>query len=288
MYRRQPQGRQWPCVLHEFQRDRWLDMTTASERSTAMQKRTLEVRELFEVLSHPDITKERHAQVRESLVHLNIGLVEHLARRFRGRGEPFEDLVQVGTIGLLKAIDRFDPARGVDFSSFAAPTVLGEIKRYFRDKGWAIRVPRHLQELRLSLATATQDLTHELHRSPKVSELAERLGITEDDVIQGLESTQAYSTQTLDPLIDPESEAPSLVHVLGTEDPEIEGVENRESLKPLVQALPEREKRLLEMRFYQGMTQSQIATELGISQMHVSRLLSRTLGQLRESLIEPQ
>lgn len=228
---------------------------------------------------------ESRQHAREQLVMLHTGLVEHLARRFGGRGEPIEDLVQVGMVGLLKAVDRFDPTREVSLAGFATPTVLGEIKRHFRDKGWSIRVPRHLQELRLRLVSATETLTHELHRSPTVADLARYLEVSEDDVIQGLECSYAYNTQPLEVTTDDDAEPnPSLF--LGAADAGFDLVVDRESLRPLLQALPEREQRLLQLRFFDGLTQTGIAAELGISQMHVSRLLARTLASLREALLD--
>ncbi|WP_190154853.1 RNA polymerase sigma factor SigF [Streptomyces litmocidini] len=223
-------------------------------------------------------------ELRNRLVRMHLPLVEHLARRFRNRGEPLDDLTQVATIGLIKSVDRFDPERGVEFSTYATPTVVGEIKRHFRDKGWAVRVPRRLQELRLSLTTATAELSQQHGRSPTVHELAERLGISEEEVLEGLESANAYSTLSLD-VPDTDDESPAVADTLGAEDEALEGVEYRESLKPLLEDLPPREKRILLLRFFGNMTQSQIAQEVGISQMHVSRLLARTLAQLREKLL---
>ncbi|WP_229869077.1 RNA polymerase sigma factor SigF [Streptomyces inusitatus] len=237
----------------------------------------IELREL------PDGSVER-AELRNRLVRMHLPLVEHLARRFRNRGEPLDDLTQVATIGLIKSVDRFDPERGVEFSTYATPTVVGEIKRHFRDKGWAVRVPRRLQELRLSLTTATAELSQQHGRSPTVHELAERLGISEEEVLEGLESANAYSTLSLD-VPDTDDESPAVADTLGSEDEALEGVEYRESLKPLLEDLPPREKRILLLRFFGNMTQSQIAQEVGISQMHVSRLLARTLAQLREKLL---
>ncbi|MDN3296987.1 RNA polymerase sigma factor SigF [Streptomyces ficellus] len=237
----------------------------------------IELREL------PDGSAER-AELRNQLVRMHLPLVEHLARRFRNRGEPLDDLTQVATIGLIKSVDRFDPERGVEFSTYATPTVVGEIKRHFRDKGWAVRVPRRLQELRLSLTTATAELSQLHGRSPTVHELAERLGISEEEVLEGLESANAYSTLSLD-VPDTDDESPAVADTLGAEDEALEGVEYRESLKPLLEDLPPREKRILLLRFFGNMTQSQIAQEVGISQMHVSRLLARTLAQLREKLL---
>ncbi|WP_435833510.1 SigB/SigF/SigG family RNA polymerase sigma factor [Streptomyces cacaoi] len=224
------------------------------------------------------------SRLRDELVRMHLPLVEHLARRFRNRGEPLDDLTQVATIGLIKSVDRFDPERGVEFSTYATPTVVGEIKRHFRDKGWAVRVPRRLQELRLSLTSATAELSQLHGRAPTVHELAQRLSISEEEVLEGLESANAYSTLSLD-VPDTDDESPAAADTLGAEDDALEGVEYRESLKPLLEQLPPREKKILLLRFFGNMTQSQIAQEVGISQMHVSRLLARTLAQLRDRLL---
>lgn len=237
----------------------------------------LELREL------PEGSPER-AELRNRLVRMHLPLVEHLARRFRNRGEPLDDLTQVATIGLIKSVDRFDVDRGVEFSTYATPTVVGEIKRHFRDKGWAVRVPRRLQELRLALTTATGELSQRHGRAPTVHELAEHLKISEEEVLEGLESANAYSTLSLD-VPDTDDESPAVADTLGSEDEALEGVEYRESLKPLLEQLPPREKTILLLRFFGNMTQSQIAQEVGISQMHVSRLLARTLAQLRDKLL---
>jgi RNA polymerase sigma-B factor len=236
------------------------------------------------MLELPVGTPERTA-LREKLVEIHLPLVEHLARRFRNRGEPLDDLVQVATIGLIKSVDRFDPGRGVEFSTYATPTIVGEIKRHFRDKGWAVRVPRRLQELRLALTSATAELSQQHGRAPTVAELAAHLRLSEDDVLEGLESANAYSTLSLDVPEQGEQDSPLVADSLGAEDEELEGVEYRESLKPLLAKLPPREKKILLLRFFGNMTQSQIAEEIGISQMHVSRLLARTLAQLRQDLM---
>ncbi|MEU3850695.1 RNA polymerase sigma factor SigF [Streptomyces sp. NPDC029554] len=241
-------------------------------------------REMFLKLRTLGSGSPEYAELRNQLVRMHLPLVEHLARRFRNRGEPLDDLTQVATIGLIKSVDRFDPDRGVEFSTYATPTVVGEIKRHFRDKGWAVRVPRRLQELRLSLTTATAELSQLHGRSPTVHELAEKLAISEEEVLEGLESANAYSTLSLD-VPDTDDESPAVADTLGAEDEALEGVEYRESLKPLLEDLPPREKRILLLRFFGNMTQSQIAQEVGISQMHVSRLLARTLAQLREKLL---
>lgn len=240
------------------------------------------VRALFAELRELPEQSDQRRQVRDALIEQHLPLVEYLARRFAGRGEALDDLVQVGTLGLIKAVDRFDIDRGVEFSTYATPTVVGEIKRHFRDKGWAVRVPRRLQELRAALTAARADLTQELGQAPTVRQLADRLKVSEEEVLEGLESANAYSTVSLD---TPATEdALTVADTLGSEDEAMVAVEYRESLKPLMDKLPEREKRLLLLRFFRNMTQSQIAAELGISQMHVSRLLARTLATLREQL----
>jgi RNA polymerase sigma-B factor len=243
-----------------------------------------QARELFERLAQLPPDDPERARIRATLVELHLPLVEYLARRFRNRGEWLDDLTQVATIGLIKSIDRFDLDRGVEFSTYATPTIVGEIKRHFRDKGWAVRVPRRLQELKLSLTKAIGDLAQREGRAPTVSELAEHLQMSEEEVLEGLESANAYSTVSLDAPDSGDEDAPAVADSLGMIDDALEGVEYRESLKPLLERLPPREKKILLLRFFGNMTQSQIAAELGISQMHVSRLLARTLAQLREGL----
>jgi RNA polymerase sigma-B factor len=255
---------------------------TAS-RSTSGDR--VRARVLFAELAVSDPDGAARARIRDELVEMHLPLVEYLARRFRNRGEPLDDLVQVATIGLIKSVDRFDLERGVEFSTYATPTIVGEIKRHFRDKGWAIRVPRRLQELKLSLTKATSELSQKLGRSPTVAELAGHLGMSEEEVLEGLESANAYSAVSLDAPDGGDEDSPAVADTLGAEDESLEGVEYRESLKPLLDQLPPREKRILLLRFFGNMTQSQIADDLGISQMHVSRLLARTLTQLRAGLL---
>ncbi len=244
-------------------------------------------RVLFIELTRKSTSQSRRGEIRDQLVRLHLPLVEHLTRRFLNRGEPYDDLLQVGTIGLIKAIDRFDTGRGVEFSTYATPTIVGEIKRHFRDKGWAIRVPRRLQELRISISSATAELTQTLGRSPTISEIAHLVGATDEEVIEGLESANAYSTLSHDATPDSSDDSTlSMLDTIGEDDLALEHVENRESIKPLLEQLHPREKHILTLRFFRGMTQSQIASEIGISQMHVSRLLSKTLTQLRSRLAE--
>jgi RNA polymerase sigma-B factor len=239
--------------------------------------------DLFALLAGASGDEER-SRLRDELVHLHLPLVEHCARRFQNRGEPLDDLVQVGTIGLIKAVDRFDTDRGVEFSTYATPTIVGEIKRHFRDKGWAIRVPRRLQELRMSISAATAEMSQQLGRAPTPREIAERLEISVEEVMEGVESANAYATLSLDAGDNSDEGVSTMLDTLGEDDEALEHVEIRESIKPLLEALPPREKKILLLRFFRGMTQSQIAAEIGVSQMHVSRLLSRTLESLREGL----
>ncbi len=251
---------------------------------TGVELTRLRSAELFLVLRDEEAPAASRETAREALVHLHLPLVEHCARRFRNRGEPLEDLVQVGTIGLIKSVDRFDTDRGVEFSTYATPTIIGEIKRYFRDKGWAIRVPRRLQELRMQISTASAELTQSLGRSPTPRELGEAIGCTVEEIVEGIESSNAYSTLSLDATDDGDDNTATMLDAIGVDDEGLEHVEIRESLKPLLDRLEPREKRILLLRFFKNMTQSQIAEEIGVSQMHVSRLLNRTLEQLRASL----
>jgi RNA polymerase sigma-B factor len=245
-----------------------------------------EVKEIF-ISYGAAATEEERAGYREQLVEQYIGLVEFLARRFRNRGEPLEDLTQVGTIGLLKAIERFDLEREVEFSTYATPTIVGELKRHFRDKGWAVRVPRRLQELHLELTKIVGELGQELGRSPTVAEIAKVAGTSDEAVLEGLEIAQAYNFTSLDaPMDGHNGGTTSFAEHLGAEDEHLENLEYRASLAPEMAKLPERERRILYLRFFKGMTQSEIADMLGISQMHVSRLLNRTLIKLREALEE--
>jgi len=239
-------------------------------------------REMFEQLAALEAGTGEHEALRAALIERHLPLVTFMARKFADRGEPLDDLIQVGTIGLIKAIDRFEISKGFEFSTFATPTIVGEIKRHFRDKTWAVRVPRRLQELGASVTKATTELTQKLDRSPTPKEIAKHLGITVDDVAEALESNAAYSTVSLDVTSETST---SIGETFGALDEALEGVEYRESLKPLLAQLDDREKRILQMRFFDNLSQSQIATELGISQMHVSRILNKVLTHLREGLI---
>jgi RNA polymerase sigma-B factor len=225
-------------------------------------------------------TDPRHGALRRTVIEAHLPLVHHLAQRFRGRGEPYDDLVQVGTIGLLHAVDRYDPSRG-SFAAFAVPTIVGEIRRHFRDRGWALRIPRRVQDLGRRVSEARETLTHGLDRSPTVHEIAAYLQVDADLVLEALETASAYITVPL-PITADESDRMTRAF----EDSGLELVEQRETLRPLMARLPVRQQRILELRFARGMSQSQIATEVGVSQMHVSRLLAKSLSALRSGLTE--
>jgi RNA polymerase sigma-B factor len=227
----------------------------------------------------------RRAAVRDRLITELLPVARHIARRFVGRGEPLQDLEQVTVLGLIRAVDRFDPDRGPDFLAFAVPTITGEVRRWFRDRTWSMRVPRRLKELDASISTAVGQLSQELCRAPRPSEIAIRLEIAVSDVIDGLQVHDAYRCRSLDePLgTEPEDE-PLHLDTLGELDPGVALVEDREALGPLLDSLAERERRIVLLRFFGDMTQSQIAREIGISQMHVSRLLTATLKKMRSAM----
>ncbi len=225
-----------------------------------------------------------YSYTRATLIELNQVLVTFAARRFRSTREPMEDILQVGTIGLIKAIDRFEPERGLEFSTFALPTITGEIKRFFRDTTWSVHVPRRLQELRLTIAKATDELEQRLDRAPTAADLATHLGLAEEEIVEGLVASNGHTVGSLDATTDEAGES-TLAARLGFQDPGFERTDDLHSLKPLVASLPERERAILSMRYVEELTQSQIGARLGLSQMHVSRLLSRTLATLRDGLL---
>ena len=227
---------------------------------------------------HPD-----RAALRGKLVTGYLPVVQHIARRFAGRGEPVDDLEQAGTVGLLNAVDRFEPDRGIDFLSYAVPTITGEVRRHFRDRTWSMRVPRRLKDLQSAINSTVGQLSQELNRAPRPSEIAARLGIPVEEVVEGLDAQQAYRSTSLDELVS--GADTSLADTLGMADAELDKVEYRQTLAPLLDDLPERERTILVLRFFGNMTQTQIADRVGISQMHVSRLLAQTVAGLRRKLL---
>ncbi|GAA4483096.1 RNA polymerase sigma factor SigF [Rhodococcus olei] len=238
---------------------------------------------LFERMSRcrADSRAAAASAVRAEIITRALPLAEHIARRFRGRGEAYDDLLQVARLGLVNAVDRFDVGRGSDFVSFAVPTIMGEVRHHFRDAGWAMRVPRKLKDLHLEITKAVGVLSQRFGRAPSAREIADELGLDVADVTDGLLAGSAYQTVSVDARTgDREDDAP-LVDVLGADDPAFEKVESFVALQPALAALPARERTVLLLRFFGGLTQTQIAERLGISQMHVSRLLSKTLADLR-------
>jgi RNA polymerase sigma-B factor len=221
---------------------------------------------------------------RDKIVERCLPLADHIARRFEGRGEPRDDLVQVARVGLVNAVARFDVNAGPDFVSFAVPTIMGEVRRHFRDNSWSVKVPRRLKELHLRLGTATADLSQRLGRAPTASELAYELEMDRNEVIEGLLAGNSYNTLSIDSGGSADDDARAIADTLGDVDASLERIENREAIRPLLDGLPERERTVLVLRFFESMTQTQIAERVGISQMHVSRLLAKSLARLRDQL----
>jgi RNA polymerase sigma-B factor len=250
-----------------------------SDRPEALSEREL----LLRVRDHQD------GAAREELITRYLPLVKSLARRFASRGQPVEDLVQVGSIGLIKAIDRFDLGRGVELSTYATPTIMGEIKRYFRDKGWAVKVPRALQDLNIRLNRVIEQLTVELQRSPTIAELAAATEVTEEEVVEALESGRAYSSVSIfSGGSGDDDESLELLDYLGSEEEAYEIFEQRRVLAPAMARLDPRERLILHLRFFEGMTQTQVAARIGISQMHVSRLIRKSIDNLRQYMADDE
>jgi RNA polymerase sigma-B factor len=238
-------------------------------------------RELFHRL-----TADHDAGARDELVVSHLNLARYLAMRFAHRGEQIDDLVQVGTLGLIKAIDRYDPSRGVEFTTYAAPTIIGEIKRYFRDKGWAVRVPRRQQELNLAVNREIERAAIELGRSPTVADLATRLSVSEEEIIEAQELGQMYNLLSIDSELaaDRDAKTSTLIDYLGREDPELALLEDKTNLERALRALDPRERVILYLRFYENVSQAEVAKRFGVSQMHVSRLQARALEKLKREL----
>jgi RNA polymerase sigma-B factor len=255
--------------------------------ATHEEPREASAAELIATLHAMPAADPDRARLRDRLVEMHLPLVLYLAKRFSGRSEPMTDLVQVGSIGLIKAIDRFDPSRGLEFSTYATPTILGEIKRHFRDTGWLIHVPRRAQEMQSALNAARGELSQELGRAPTISELAGRVDADEDAVVEALDAARAYSGVPLDVLAPPGETVPEHPS-LGTTDAGFEQVEQRALLREIIGTLPENEREVLLLRFVANKTQTEIAALVGVSQMQVSRLVARGLKRLRANLGVPE
>lgn len=243
-----------------------------------------DVRDMFRELGGLSEDSPAYERQRERIVERCLPLADHIARRFDGRGEPREDLTQVARVGLVNAVNRFDVEAGSDFVSFAVPTIMGEVRRHFRDNSWSVKVPRRLKELHLRLGAATAELSQRLGRAPTASELAEELDMDREEVIEGLVAGSSYNTLSIDSGGGGDEEAPAIVDTLGDLDTGLDQIDNRETLRPLLAQLPERERTVLVLRFFESMTQTQIAERVGVSQMHVSRLLAKSLARLRDQL----
>lgn len=256
--------------------------TQSHASSTALEQDSRGVELIAALTALPSDHPSRPA-LRQEVIAAWLPMAQRLARRYANRGEPMDDLVQTATIGLIKAVDRFDAERGVDFVGYAIPTILGEVKRYFRDRGWSIRVPRKLQEMRMAINNANGVLTHELGRAPTVADIAAHLGVTEENVLEGLEGARAYSATSLSTPVGTEG-ALEVGDSLGAADHDYELAELRISLAPAMARLDDRERRIVALRFYGNQTQTQIAEQIGVSQMHVSRLITAALAKLRAHL----
>jgi RNA polymerase sigma-B factor len=239
---------------------------------------------LLRTLAGMPADNPRRAALRDRTIEAWLPLAQHLAHRYSGRGEPTDDLLQTAAVGLIKAVDKFDPDRGVDFAGYAIPTIIGELKRHFRDRTWDIRVPRRLQELRLAISEANSTLLQSLGRSPTVTDIAAHLKLTEEEILEGLEGARAYNAVSLSTPTGDGERATELGDLLGSDDNQYELAELRVALGPALATLDEREQKILTLRFYGNLTQSQIADHIGVSQMHVSRLLARALTKLRGHL----
>jgi len=231
--------------------------------------------------------RREEAGVRDRLVEQYLALAQNLARRYQRSGQPLEDLVQIASIGLIKAVDGYDASRGASFESYAVPTILGELKRYHRDRGWSVRMPRRLQENALRLKDSIPRLSQDLHRSPTIAEISEHTDLSEEEVLEALDAQEAYASLSLDAPIDETGEGATLADRVAGADDDLEMVEEWAEFEPHLRKLPERERRIIVLRFFKDWTQSEIAEELGISQMHVSRLLSQTLRSLRDAVQPP-
>lgn len=237
------------------------------------------------IMSTLDADDPYRDQVRNDVICACLPMARRAAGRFAGRGESLDDLVQVATVGLIKSVDRFDPARQTPFVNYAMPTITGEIKRHFRDKSWSVRVSRRMQELHLDITRTVPQLAQELGRSPSVADLAVRLDVSEADILQGIDCGQAYTARSLSTPVGDDDGGTVLADVLGGDDERLESAADRHTLRQLLADLPVRERTILMLRFFDNLTQSEIAEHVGVSQMHVSRLLARTLGELRERLL---
>ena len=249
-----------------------------------------DVTDMFRHLATLDTQSSQYLRQRDAIVERSLPLADHIARRFKNRGEPLDDLVQVARVGLMNAVNRFDVDNGAEFVAFAVPTIMGEVRRHFRDHGWSVKVPRRLKELNAQLKRCREELSHELGRAPTATEIATKLGIDREEVVQAQIASSAYSTLSSDAPAGAgdDDDGRSVTNTIGDLDANLDKVLDVTTVRPLLAALPERERTVLTLRFFENMTQTQIAERVGISQMHVSRLLARSLGALRRQVRTPE
>ncbi len=258
------------------------DLKTAGETISPADDAYAGVAEMFRQLAYLSPGSPAHQRQRDAIIERCLPLADHIARRFRGRGETHDDLVQVARVGLINAVNRFDVDTADNFLAFAVPTMMGEVRRHFRDHGWSLKVPRRLKELNVRMTAARAELTQQLNRAPTPSELARHLGMERDEVVEGLIAADAYSTRSTDHDLTRDGDGLTLVDTMGAPDPGLQRVVEIQTVQPLIADLPERDRLVLKLRFFDNKTQTQIADQIGVSQMHVSRLLSTTLATLRE------
>ncbi|MCV7300716.1 SigB/SigF/SigG family RNA polymerase sigma factor [Mycobacterium barrassiae] len=244
--------------------------------------------EMFRHLATLDEGSPAYRRQRDAIIERGLPLANHIARRFRNRGEPVDDLIQAARVGLVNAVNRFDPENGSDFLAFAVPTMMGEVRRHFRDYGWAVKVPRRLKDLQSQMVRARGELSQELGRAPTPSEIAKHLGIERESVIEATIASSNYTTLSTDVQAGPDAEYRAIGDTIGDVDPNLDKVVDLETVRPLIAALPDREQTVLTLRFFENLTQTQIAERMGYSQMHVSRLIAKALNTLREQVREPE
>ena len=278
------EGQVFGISMTRGERVRCGDPVDAQGSSSRSNSEYADVADMFRELEELSEASAQFQRQRDRIVERCLPLADHIARRFDGRGEPRDDLVQVARVGLVNAVIRFDVHAGSDFVSFAVPTIMGEVRRHFRDNSWSVKVPRRLKELHLRLGAATAELSQRLGRAPTATELAAELEMDRDEVIEGLVAGSSYNTLSIDSGGSGSDDAPAIADTLGDVDTGLDQIENREALRPLLAALPERERTVLLLRFFESLTQTQIAERVGISQMHVSRLLAKSLTRLRDQL----
>lgn len=258
--------------------------SAARRSSSRSSSEYADVPDMFRELANLTADSAEFRRQRDGIVERCLPLADHIARRFDGRGEPRDDLVQVARVGLVNAVIRFDVNTGSDFVSFAVPTIMGEVRRHFRDNSWSVKVPRRLKELHLRLGAATGELSQRLGRAPTATELAAELEMDREEVVEGLVAGSSYNSLSIDAAGGGDEDAPAIADTLGDVDTALDQIENREALRPLLESLPERERVVVVLRFFESLTQTQIAERVGVSQMHVSRLLARALGRLRDQV----